>query len=205
MSTRKDHTGMRFGRLVAKSYVRPGNGGKAVWLFVCDCGAEKEIYVANVKKGMTRSCGCLFHERFTHVTHGLSRHHPREYRSWMEMRQRCGNPNNKNYFRYGGRGISVCKRWDDFATFFSDMGGCPPAHTIDRIDVNGHYDPGNCRWATAEAQANNRRSNRVIEMRGEAMTVADWCRRLGANYRKVHAKLMRGLSPELAFECGGTS
>ncbi len=105
---------------------------------------------------------------------------PREYRIWKLMRQRCMNPRNAKYHRYGGRGIIICERWNDFQSFLIDMGPAPSSkHTIERVDNNGAYEPGNCRWATRKEQSRNTSQNRVIEWCGEKMCLSAWAERLG--------------------------
>jgi hypothetical protein len=115
------------------------------------------------------------------------------------MRSRCNNPNNTDYAHYGARGIRVCSRWDDFAKFFADMGDRPRGLTLDRIDVHGDYRPDNCRWASRLAQANNRRSNRVIEIDGVSRTLQQWCDVLGVEQSRVSHRLARGMPPTKAF------
>lgn len=108
-----------------------------------------------------------------------------EYLSWCCMNQRCNNPNDPQFSDYGGRGIKICPEWKEFAAFFADMGKRPSGTTIDRIDANKGYSPDNCRWATKVQQQNNRRSNVVIEMDGQAKTLTEWCVALGRNYSTV--------------------
>lgn len=114
-----------------------------------------------------------------------------EYRAWTSMRSRCFNRNHHKWKNYGGRGITICDRWlKSFESFASDMGQRPgPGYSLDRIDTNGNYEPGNCRWATAREQANNSRSNRVITWNGETLTLTEWARRLGRNAGTLWSQL----------------
>jgi hypothetical protein len=125
-----------------------------------------------------------------------------EYRTWMGMKARCGNPNDKRFADYGGRGIRVCDRWlESFEAFLADMGPRPSSrHTIDRIDVDGGYEPGNCRWVAAAAQARNKRTNRIEEYRGVRASVAELCERFGADVRRVYWRIERGWTIADAIE-----
>ena len=118
---------------------------------------------------------------------------------WFMMLQRCHNPANKAYPQYGGRGIQVCPRWYSFAAFLEDMGERPPGTSLNRIDNNGHYEPGNVAWATRLVQANNQRKNRVLELDGQRHTVAEWARLLGINCHVIHQRLRRGYDPRKAL------
>lgn len=119
-----------------------------------------------------------------------------EYIVWNGMRARCCNPKNPNYIKYGARGISVCDRWvNSFEAFLADMGRKPsPAHSIERLDNNGNYEPSNCCWATRKEQANNRRTSRFIEFAGENLTLAQWAEKTGLQLTTLHARLKSGWS-----------
>lgn len=124
-----------------------------------------------------------------------------EYSIWMNLRARCNNPKSNRFYRYGARGIRVCDRWTaDFLNFLEDMGRCPsPDHSIDRIDNDGDYEPGNCRWATRKEQCRNRRSSRFIEFHGEVKTSAEWAEEMGMSRTALHARLSAGWSVDRAL------
>lgn len=167
-----DLRGVRFGRLLVVEYAGV-RGRRTMWRCRCDCGAEKDVGAEPLRANLTRSCGCLRNDRVRAAceTHGLTRKdgcHPL-FGVWASMRQRCCNRNNKSYRSYGGRGITICERWQNgdgvktgFECFVADMGERPSIHhSIDRIDNDGHYEPANCRWATAREQRLNQRPRRV--------------------------------------------
>jgi hypothetical protein len=153
--------GRRFGRVVVLSgpMLRKDN---AVWRTRCDCGAEFDAYGSNLRRGKTKSCGCLQKELLSdRRTHGdsIKGRWATEYRIYAGMLQRCENTNTLAFKWYGARGIKVCDRWrESYENFLEDMGRRPTlAHSIDRINNDGNYEPGNCRWATIKQQAQNRR------------------------------------------------
>lgn len=173
------------------------------WECVCECGTRRDVKGENLSGGRTRSCGCLQREIMAQRrTHGASSGGKTtvEYNTWIHIRDRCQNPNCKAYPYYGGRGIKVCERWDaSFEAFLSDMGERPSAkHSIERIEVDGDYEPGNCRWATKLEQARNKRSNCLVECNGEMvpMSVAAEFNRIP--YKTVASRLSKGWSRERA-------
>jgi len=164
--------------------------GAQFWKCRCECGntfSERSYLIAS---GRRESCGCLKGGR--NLSHGMSR--TAEYNIWNGARDRCRNPKNKNFDQYGGRGILFA--WDSFEEFIKDMGPRPSAaHSIDRIDVDGNYEPGNCRWATAREQCNNKRNNVIVRVNGGEVPLAEY---LGTSectqYIRVLARLRNGWS-----------
>lgn len=195
--------GRRFGRLVVTSFAHIKNQSK-YWLCQCDCGEEVIQNTSNLNAGRMRSCGCLRRElnkdRATqrNTTHGLTKRHHHELAIWSDMISRCTNPKNKAYHNYGGRGVSVCSRWMSFPNFLADMGSRPKDMTLERINNDGNYEPGNCKWATREEQANNRRGVQLFEFRGERGSVTFWARRWKCCRHNLTKKLKRLSFNEIA-------
>jgi len=175
-----DRTGHRYGRLLVISRFDDGaasRGKRVKWTCKCDCGNTAVVTGHGLQRGDTRSCGCLRREVevVANLKHGKKK--TPEYTSWRAARDRCNNPNHWKYPEYGGRGISFCKRWDDFRLFLADMGPRPDGHTLDRIDVDGDYSPNNCRWASPKQQASNRRRSRLFDWDGEHLCISEIARR----------------------------
>lgn len=174
-----DLSNTRFGRLVVKSFVRSARSGRAytyIWLCSCDCGEVLEVHASNLRTGNTQSCGCLQTDLATARTiHGHSRkgRPSPTYRSWAHMKTRCLDPASDGYPYYGGRGITLCDRWLEFANFLADMGEAPPGTEIDRIDNSGNYTPENCRWSTRLVQARNTRKTRTVILGGKLMAFSE--------------------------------
>lgn len=194
-----DLVGQNFSHLTVEAPVR--KPGRRVWLCRCVCGGHVEVTTGNLRNGSYRSCGCKRDQaqKTASLQHGHNREglRTKEYRAWAHINQRCNNPEDRSYGRYGGRGIRVAPEWQaDFATFLRDMGHAPSAaHTIERIDNDGNYEPGNCRWATRAEQARN--TSRVIRVGGQ--TLKEACADRGVSYEAAQMRLRRGATLEQAL------
>lgn len=199
-----DMTGQRFVRWTVLSLAPRTGKGQSRWLCRCDCGTEKILLGDRLRNGLTRSCGCLKIEEHTArlTTHGHAGAGERRdptYRSWSSMKNRCTNPVDPKYPDYGGRGIKVCQRWlDDYTAFLADMGQRPEGCTIERLNVHGNYEPGNCTWATPTTQARNRRNSRLIDFQGEKRTIAEVSEMTGIKQTTLSHRLGSGWSVESA-------
>lgn len=168
MSNRIDLLGKKFGAWTVTSFGGLNENKQTTWHCVCDCGTQKRVVAQTLREGLTTSCGCLKAEKIAsaRTKHGHSRSSgrvraTRTYEIWCAMKARCDNPNHKSFADYGGRGVKVCKRWEEsFENFIEDMGFAPPERSIDRINNDRNYEKANCRWATSAQQASNRRPRR---------------------------------------------
>lgn len=184
-----DRTGKRYGKLTAL-YISSTNPIK--WHCRCDCGNECDVISYNLPNGNTKSCGCEQKKiaSKTHKIHGMK--NTRLYYIWIGMKERCTNPKNKRYNRYGGRGIKICEEWkNDFIAFYkwAKDNGYKDELTIDRINVDGNYEPNNCRWASWKEQANNTSNNLVYELNGETHTLAEWSEIYAMKYQTVRTRI----------------
>lgn len=213
-------SGLRFGRLLVT--------GKApepkMWACICDCGAKTTASGHHLRSGAKRSCGCLAREWASHLgsnpdyiskrtpavtKHGCKRKNAAtpEYKTWLGMKRRCYDEKCKDFPGWGGRGIRVCDRWNkSFEAFLSDMGEKPtPRHTIDRIDHDGHYEPGNCRWATLQEQGGeNRRGLQQITIDGITFpSLGSAAKHFGVRISTAHERIRAGIPPEIAVSHSG--
>lgn len=209
MSEIKDLTGQKFGRWRvvsrAENAITVSGHYFTRWNCECECGTKREVNANSLLSGRSTSCGCYGKEVAKSVmsnnfkTHGDS--NTRLYKIWAGMKKRCNNPNAWNYQDYGGRGIEVCNEWNEYEPFrnWAIKSGYNDSLSIDRINVNGNYEPNNCRWVDKKGQANNRRTSVYITYNDETHTIAEWARELDMSYKKLHHRLSRGWSIERAL------
>lgn len=184
--------GQKFGRLTVVAKIgRKGKGRSTHWSCQCDCGGSAITTTAHLNGRHTTSCGC-FRDTVA-IKHGRSSARNGTYGSWRAMKSRCSNPNDVSFPNYGCRGITVCDRWEnDFCAFLEDLGERPVGTTIERIDNEGNYEPGNCRWATRREQMRNSRIARLVEVDGVIRTIAEWVRLAGIDRNMLNSRLRRG-------------
>ena len=198
-----DLTNQLFGRLTVIRRAGTDMNKKPLWLCRCSCGKQTLVPSQSLKSGATKSCGCLQeeHKKAGNIKHGLR--YTRVYKIWLAILQRTGNEKNTDYELYGGRGITVCDEWkNDFMAFYNWAmeNGYQENLTIDRIEVNGNYEPSNCRWSTQKEQCNNTRRNRRITLNGKTMTLKQWEEETGINSTLITARIDRlGWSEERAL------
>lgn len=206
----QDLTGQKFGRLTVIKRAENSKTKQTRWLCKCDCGKTKIILSNSLKSGKTISCGCLHNDL---LKQRLSKHQKtktRLYKVWLRMKARCYNAKVKEYNLYGGRGIEVCNEWkNNYMSFYNwalsngyDENAKYKECTIDRIDVNGNYEPSNCRWVNSTIQSKNKRINFLVTYKNETHCLKDWSEILNINYSVLHKRLKYlKWSVEKSFEC----
>lgn len=189
-TTKPNLKGRRFGRLLVLKEAGENKHKQVLWKCKCDCGKETEVITANLLSGKCQSCGCF--REYNHKIHGMC--YTRLNSIYRKMKERCLQVSNPRYKDYGGRGISVCDEWlgkDGFINFYNWAieNGYREDLTIDRIDVNGNYEPSNCRWADRITQGNNTRFNHWLTYNGETHTVAEWARIMDMPYGRLLSRI----------------
>lgn len=187
-----DLSGRVYGRLTV--LCREGNlYGKVAWKCKCECGNELAVCGADLKGGNKASCGCLKRDitRLKNFSHGMTE--TPEYKTWCKMKSRCYVETDASYPSYGKRGILVCPQWlNSFEVFFADMGPKPKGdYSIERLNVNGDYEPGNCVWATQKEQSRNKRNTVRVTYKGESVSLRDLADKLRVPYLRLHRRIFR--------------
>lgn len=200
MKQKQNFIGQRFGKLLITDFVDMRNRHSR-WAAICDCGNTSVAWGSSLKSGHTNSCGCLRVDVGVingnkRTTHGMTK--TSTYECWKAMRGRCEKTGNIGYKHYGGRGISVCDRWSSFESFLADMGVAPIGMSLDRIDVNGNYEPNNCKWSTDSEQCRNKRDNRLVTAFGKTMPMAAWSDVYGVKAAVIRQRLNRSIDAETA-------
>lgn len=186
-------TGQRFGRLVAVEVTNRNNG--LAWRCKCDCGNWHTAPAKYLRSGNVMSCGCL--RAWSLGKHRMS--HTRTYQIWKLMLARCRAPRGKRFERYGKRGIRVCPRWESFQNFLNDMGYAPDGLSIERVNNDKGYSPGNCVWANQKTQSRNRRTNHMVTISGKTRPIAEWAEILNQPVGMVYRRIYRGWDAERAL------
>ena len=185
-----DLTGQKFGRLTVVCRAENDRYNAARWTCECECGATCIVAGKDLRCGHTLSCGCLRKEAaHNKSTHGLSR--TRIYRIWSDMKNRCYNRNVPNYKNYGERGIRVCDEWLDPSKFFewAFNSGYTDELTIERIDLDGNYEPENCKWITLKQQQANKTTSHIVTINGKSKCLREWCDDYEIDYKTVHHRI----------------
>jgi hypothetical protein len=203
MSKFIDLTGNKYNRLTVSKRDENNKNNEAMWRCKCECGNTRIVSSRNLKSGRVKSCGCLKEEASHKTNYKTLRYdNIRMYNIWRNVKNRCLNSNDFQYLNYGGRGIKVCDEWiKHFSNFYNWAinNGYKEYLTIDRIDVNGNYEPDNCRWATSKQQARNRRSNHSISYKNETKTLIEWSEILNISKSTLCERLRSGWNIEKAF------
>lgn len=202
MAKKLDLTGKKINRLKILQYAGLDSQKNTIWKCLCDCGTIVTIRGSSIKRGTTKSCGCIqkehaaktSHKNKTHG-HSVNKKTSSIYNIWTNMKSRCTNQNNPSYHNYGGRGIKICNEWLKFENFFKDMGEPPTnKHQIDRINNDDNYYPENCQWTTSKCQNRNKRNNNLITFKGITQCITDWSKTIGINTSTIASRINRGWS-----------
>lgn len=188
--------GRAFGRWVVLREMESGKGGHDRLECLCECGTIRVVAGSNLRRGGSQSCGCLLRELAATRCTKHGEYGTPAYQSWSSMKNRCKSPNHIHYDNYGGRGIMVCDRWQDFRNFLEDMGQRNKGEELDRIDNNGNYCKENCRWVTSKENARNRSSNTAITYNGETRTLMEWSEILGVGRSMLNMRRQQGWTIE---------
>lgn len=206
MAKLKDLTGMTFGHLTVierdRNHISAGGNKQVVWKCKCDCGNDTEVTSSNLLSGHTTSCGCMGSRRtigMRSVTHNKSK--DQLYSVWSGIKRRCFNPHEEGYWKYGGRGITVCDEWKyNFPSFYKwAVNGYAPGLQIERINNDGNYEPSNCRWATPKEQAYNRRNTVYLEYGGEKKNLWEWELETGIPATRIYDRIRKGWTVQRAL------
>lgn len=193
----QDLEGKEFGRLTVIGFAGR-EGRRTYWFCKCRCKILIRVWASSLKNGATNSCGCFMKDRIreTQTKHGqsLKGRVSKMYMTWQNMIRRCQSPSVPNFKDYGGRGITVCKRWQKFENFLEDMGERPKGKTLDRKNVNGNYEKSNCRWATQKEQQNNRSNNRILTYNDKSQTLAQWADETRIKAETIAKRIKNGWS-----------
>ena len=190
--------GKTFGRWRVLAYFGSTKHHASLWVCVCSCGTEKVVSSAGLNSGRSRSCGCLHKEVVGRMKTKHGKHKTAIYSVWRSIKGRCLNKSDSAFPYYGGRGITVCKRWMKFENFYADMGEPKPGMSIDRIDNDRDYRPSNCRWVDRNTQMRNTRANRMLTAYGKTKCAAAWCEQFGLNKGTLKWRLSAGWPVERA-------
>ena len=189
MPKREDLSGKIFGywRVIEDSY----DITQSKWKARCVCGTERFVKASHLRSGASISCGCVGNRLKAKAATKHGGYKTPEYSVWAQMKARCNDPNSPNFKNYGARGIAVCPQWNEsFEAFLADMGPRPSsAHSLDRVDNDGNYEPGNCRWTTWDVQCGNKRPRRLLTAQGRSMTPTQWAAFLGVTVKTIYNRL----------------
>jgi hypothetical protein len=191
----QDITGQKFGRLTALCRIGKTKGRISIWECQCECGQKHNAIISQLRNGTVKSCGCL-----QRVDHPVAKE--RLFNIWQGMRQRCNNPNANFYEYYGAKGVKICQEWNEYKAFkqWAVENGYDEGLSIDRIDVDGGYNPNNCRWISLREQQSNKSNNVFVLYQDEDITLAELSRRTGLSLPMLHRRYHAGYTGEKLWQ-----